>query len=69
MRHLWESVRIALDAIWSRKLRATLTLVANVVAVTTVIGVVSILMGMDGYVRQRVLALSGRDRRRRARGR
>jgi putative ABC transport system permease protein len=51
---LAEGVRIALLALWANKLRSALTLAANVVAVTAVIAVVSILDGMDAYVRTQV---------------
>jgi len=51
---LGEGVRLALAALWANKLRSALTLLANVVAVTSVIAVVSILEGMDAYVRTQV---------------
>jgi len=51
---LGEGVRLALAALWANKLRSALTLLANVVAVTSVIAVVSILEGMDAYVRNQV---------------
>ena len=54
LRLLWEGVRLALDAIWSNKLRSFLTLLANVVAVTSVMAVVSVLSGLDVYVKDKV---------------
>ncbi len=51
-----EGVRLALAAVWSHKLRSFLTLLANVVAVMSVIAVVSILAGMDHYIKDTVVA-------------
>ena len=52
---IFEGVRLALGSIWAHKLRSSLTLLANIVAVMSVIAVVSILAGMDHYVRDAVL--------------
>jgi putative ABC transport system permease protein len=51
---LFEGIRLALASIWSQKLRTFLTVLANIVAVSSVIAVVSILDGMDTYVKQQV---------------
>ncbi len=51
---LFEGIRLALASIWSQKLRTFLTVLANVVAVSSVIAVVSIVGGMDTYVREKV---------------
>jgi putative ABC transport system permease protein len=51
-----EGMRLALGTIWSQKLRSGLTLLANIVAVMSVIAVVSILGGMDQYVREKVVS-------------
>ncbi|MCZ6834112.1 MAG: ABC transporter permease, partial [Acidobacteria bacterium] len=53
---LLEGIRLALRAIWVHKLRSGLTLLANVVAVMSVIAVVSILSGMDRYVKEKVVS-------------
>jgi putative ABC transport system permease protein len=53
--HLGEGARIALRALWSNKLRTVLTLLGNIVAVTSVVAVVSLLDGMDGYIRHEIL--------------
>ena len=50
-----EGVRLALASIWAHKLRSGLTLLANIVAVMSVIAVVSILAGMDRYVKEQVV--------------
>ncbi len=51
---LFEGIRLALASIWSQKLRTFLTVLANIVAVSSVIAVVSIVGGMDTYVREKV---------------
>ncbi len=45
-----EGVGIALDAIWANKLRSFLTVLGNVIAVTSIILVVSIIQGLDSEV-------------------
>jgi putative ABC transport system permease protein len=51
---LLEGVRLALRSIATHKLRTALTLLANVIAVSSVIAIVSILDGMDTYVKETV---------------
>jgi putative ABC transport system permease protein len=51
---LSEGVRIALDSLRSYKLRTFLTVLGNIVAVTSVIAVVSLIDGADRYVRREV---------------
>ena len=51
---LFEGIRLALRSIAVHKLRTFLTLLANIVAVSSVIAVVSILGGMDQYVKEQV---------------
>jgi putative ABC transport system permease protein len=59
--HAWtfwrESARIALETLWSHKLRSFLTLFGVIVAVTTLIGVMSVVDGMNRYVAQRIANL------------
>ena len=50
-----EGIRIALEAIWSQKLRSFLTLLCVVIAILSIIAVVSVLDGMDRYVREQVV--------------
>lgn len=50
MYQLWESIKIALAAIWANKLRSFLTVLGNIVAVTSIIAVVSLIQGIDDYV-------------------
>ncbi len=52
--HMAEGIWIALDALWSNKLRTILTLLGNIVGVMSVIAVVSIIDGMNSYIRSEV---------------
>jgi putative ABC transport system permease protein len=52
---LLEGIWLALRSIAANKLRTSLTVLANIVAVSSVIAVVSILDGMDTYVKEQVL--------------
>jgi putative ABC transport system permease protein len=56
-----ESARIALQSVWSNKLRSFLTLLGNIVAVTSIIAVVSLIQGMNGYVTDVILSDVGAD--------
>jgi putative ABC transport system permease protein len=51
---LGEGIRVALRSLWSYKLRTFLTVLGNIVAVTSVIAVVSLIDGMDLFVRQEI---------------
>ncbi|MFI5174302.1 MAG: ABC transporter permease [Terriglobia bacterium] len=53
--NLTESATIALNALNAHKLRSILTLVGVIIGVTTVIAVVSIIQGLDFYVKNQVL--------------
>jgi putative ABC transport system permease protein len=50
MYQLYESIKIALAAVWANKLRSFLTVLGNIVAVTSIIAVVSLVQGIDDYV-------------------
>jgi putative ABC transport system permease protein len=50
MYQVFESLKIALAAIWANKLRAFLTVLGNIVAVTSIIAVVSLVQGINDYV-------------------
>jgi len=56
-----ESGGIALRAIWEYKLRSFLTVLGNIVAVTSIIAVVSLVQGMNQYVTTAVLSTVGAD--------
>src|SRR5204863_877381 len=61
MNKLFESAMIALDAIWSSKLRSFMTVLGNIVAVTSIIAVVSLIQGLNASVKQAILNQAGAD--------
>jgi putative ABC transport system permease protein len=56
MFQLFESIKIALAAIWANKLRSFLTVLGNIVAVTSIIAVVSLVQGIDDYVSDAIVS-------------
>src|SRR5262245_15587251 len=56
-----ESALIALDAIWSAKLRSFMTVLGNIVAVTSIIAVVSLIQGLNASVKAAILNQAGAD--------
>jgi putative ABC transport system permease protein len=56
-----ESAAIALNAIWSAKLRSFMTVLGNIVAVTSIIAVVSLIQGLNASVKTAILAQAGAD--------
>jgi putative ABC transport system permease protein len=56
-----EAAGIALDAIWSNKLRSFMTVLGNIVAVTSIIAVVSLVQGMNEYVSNAIVSDVGAD--------
>jgi putative ABC transport system permease protein len=61
MTRLWESVRIAVEVIWSNKLRAFLTVLGNIVAVASIVAVVALVQGMHSRAREVVISETGAD--------
>ena len=61
MSSFFEAVGLALSAIWSNKLRSFLTVLGNIVAVTSIIAVVSLIQGMNGYVTNAIVSGVGAD--------
>jgi len=61
LQKLFESALIALDAIWSSKLRSLMTVLGNIVAVTSIIAVVSLIQGLNASVKQAILNQAGAD--------
>ena len=61
MHQILESVVLALEAIWTNKLRSLLTVLGNIVAVTSIITVVSLIQGMDAYVSDVIVSNVGAD--------
>jgi putative ABC transport system permease protein len=58
---LFESAMIALSAIWAAKLRSFMTVLGNIVAVTSIIAVVSLIQGLNASVKQAILNQAGAD--------
>ncbi len=61
MNKLLESAAIALEAIWAAKLRSFMTVLGNIVAVTSIIAVVSLIQGLNASVTQAILNQAGAD--------
>ncbi len=61
MNKFFEAVVIALDAIWSAKLRSFMTVLGNIVAVSSIIAVVSLIQGLNASVKQAILNQAGAD--------
>lgn len=57
MTHLVESFRLAIENLQAHKLRSVLTLTGILIAVTTLVTVISIIRGMDFYISERVSQL------------
>jgi putative ABC transport system permease protein len=56
-----EAAGIALSAIWGNKLRSFMTVLGNIVAVTSIIAVVSLVQGMNAYVADAIISDVGAD--------
>ncbi len=56
-----EAIWLALDAVWSHKLRSLLTVLGNIVAVTSIIAVVALIQGMNAKVSEAIVAEAGAD--------
>src|SRR6476661_2418923 len=61
MHRFLEAIGIALAAIWANKLRACLTVAGNVVAVTSIIAVVSLVQGLNASVKTAITSGVGAD--------
>jgi putative ABC transport system permease protein len=55
MQKFIDAIRLALAAIWAGKLRSFMTVLGNIVAVTSIIAVVSLIRGMNSYVSDAIL--------------
>ena len=58
---LFESASIALQAIWTSKLRSFMTVLGNIVAVTSIIAVVALIQGLNASVKDAILNQAGAD--------
>jgi putative ABC transport system permease protein len=61
MNKFLDSAVIALSAIWGAKLRSFMTVLGNIVAVTSIIAVVSLIQGLNASVKQAILNQAGAD--------
>jgi putative ABC transport system permease protein len=61
MAQLLESVRLALASIWANKLRSMLTLLGNIVAVSSIITVVALITGVNEAVSDAIVSDLGAD--------
>jgi putative ABC transport system permease protein len=61
MSQIFESIRLALASIWANKLRSLLTLLGNIVAVSSIITVVSLIQGVNGAVTSAIVSDLGAD--------
>src|SRR6059036_3424462 len=61
MQKFVEAAAIALQAIFSNKLRSFLTVLGNIVAVTSIIAVVSLVQGLNASVKNAIQSSVGAD--------
>jgi putative ABC transport system permease protein len=61
MHQILESIGIALKAVWANKLRSFMTLLGNIVAVTSIVTVVSLIQGMNSMVSNAIVTDVGAD--------
>jgi putative ABC transport system permease protein len=61
MNQIVDSILIALQAIWANKLRSFMTVLGNIVAVTSIVTVVTLIQGMNGMVADAIVSDIGAD--------
>ena len=61
MNQLLDSITIALQSVWANKLRSFMTVLGNIVAVTSIVTVVSLIQGMNAMVSSAILTDVGGD--------
>jgi putative ABC transport system permease protein len=61
MNQIVDSIVIALQAIWANKLRSFMTVLGNIVAVTSIVTVVTLIQGMNGMVSDAIVSDVGAD--------
>jgi putative ABC transport system permease protein len=59
MNKLLDAIGVALSSVWTNKLRSFMMILGNVVAVTSIIAVVSLIRGMDTYVSDAIIGEVG----------
>jgi len=58
---IFESIRLALQTIWGNKLRSLMTVLGNIVAVGSIVTVVSLIQGMNAMVSNAIVTQVGAD--------
>ena len=61
MQKFIDAIRLALAAIWAGKLRSFMTVLGNIVAVTSIIAVVSLIQGLNASVKEAIVSQAGAD--------
>jgi putative ABC transport system permease protein len=61
MNKFFDSATVALQAIWAAKLRSFMTVLGNIVAVTSIIAVVSLIQGLNASVTDAIVNQAGAD--------
>jgi putative ABC transport system permease protein len=61
MNQIYESIAIALQAVWANKLRSFMTVLGNIVAVSSIVTVVSLIQGMNSMVSDLIVSDIGAD--------
>ena len=61
MNQLLDSIGIALQAVWANKLRSLMTVLGNIVAVTSIVTVVSLIQGLNATVSDLIVSDIGAD--------
>jgi putative ABC transport system permease protein len=61
MQQIFDSILIALQAIWANKLRSFMTVLGNIVAVTSIVTVVTLIQGMNAMVSEAIISGVGAD--------
>src|SRR6185436_4721244 len=61
MNQIFDSILIALQAIWANKLRSFMTVLGNIVAVTSIVTVVTLIQGMNAMVSDAIISGVGAD--------
>jgi putative ABC transport system permease protein len=59
MTQIVEAIKLALASVWANKLRSFMMVLGNIVAVTSIIAVVSLIRGMDSYVSDAIVGEVG----------
>ncbi|MBA3440090.1 MAG: ABC transporter permease, partial [Pyrinomonadaceae bacterium] len=58
---LIETLKLALTAVWTHKLRSVLTLLGMIIGVTAVVVVVSMIQGFNTYVDEKIAKIGSKS--------